>query len=223
MNQRISLGIQEQAFQLGSAYINKSMPTRRFEKLRRYFQIDNMYLIKKLFLIAYPYRGDSWTQHTQRDTSFISIAEPDLYIPFMAVITYILLLAGELEMQNKFRPETLGKISTQTIMAYLLEVLLIKGLSFFFEAKEMELLDIASFFGYKYVYILAMKLSSLVLAQVLRKLLWVFLIFSSVMFLGKSLKHFLITHEVVMEVKKKRMYFLFIAVLIDLLAILILK
>ncbi|KAI5190771.1 protein transport protein YIF1 [Nematocida sp. AWRm77] len=223
MNHGISLGIQEQAFQLGSAYINKTVSIRRFEKLRKYFQIDNMYLIKKLFLLAYPYKGSLWTLHTQRNASLVSIAEPDLYIPFMAVITYILFLAGELEIQNKFRPETLGKISTQTVMMYLLEVFLIKGLSFFFEAKDMELLDAVSFLGYKYVYILAMKMSAIVLSNVLRKLLSVFLIFSSVMFLGKSLKYFLITNDVVIDIKKKRMYFLFIAVIIDLLAILILK
>ncbi|KAI5187567.1 protein transport protein YIF1 [Nematocida homosporus] len=223
MNNPLNLDIRQQAFQLGSSYINKTISTNRFESLRRYFQIDNIYLIKKLLLILYPYSHNAWAATTTRDSMNAAIYTPDLYIPLMAAVTYILFLAGELEIQNKFKPEILGKLTSKAIILDFLEVVLVKGMSFFFEARDMEFLDILSFVGYKYVPLVIMKTCALFLNALLRKLVWVALLASFILFHGKSLKYFLISDNAVIDVKKKRMYFLVIAVMIDLLIMVILK
>jgi len=219
----MDMDIKTHAFNLGSSYINKAVSTGRFGKVREYFQIDNVYLIKKMGLMMYPYLSRKWTDTTNRDSQQVLVAYPDLYIPFMGVITYILLIAGELEVKNEFKPEILGKIWSRIAAVDALEVLVLKVTSFFFESKEIEVLDVASFVGYKYFYVILRKISGYFLNRILRKIFLLFLFVSSVVFLGRSLKTFLITNNQVISIKKRRIYFLFLVVGIDVLVSLFLK
>lgn len=216
-------GIHQQAFQLGATYINKTINSSRCERIRRYFQIENGYLLGKLLLILYPYSSLKWRSTSARDGVSVPLFFPDLYIPFMGIITYILVMAGELEIKGNFKPEALGKLFTKTTLIDILEVLLIKAISFFFRAEETELLDLLSFLGYKYVPLIVHKLVSSIANAFLRKLLWLYLLVSSLFFLGKSLKYFIISDNALIEVKKKRMYYVFCILLIDAIVMVLLK
>ncbi|KAI5180125.1 protein transport protein YIF1 [Nematocida sp. AWRm80] len=218
-----SLGIQQQAFNLGSSYINKAVSGGRLDRIRKYFQIDNSYLCKKLWLIICPYWKHNWEYRTSGDHGSMCVSNPDLYIPAMGLVTYILLLACELELENKFRPETLGKLTTRNTMLGLLELLCLKGLSFFFDARELGVIDIIAFIGYKYIVAIILKVLHIFLPLILKRLIYLFLMISFVMFLGRSLKYYLINNEPVMSIKKKRVYFLVVFVAIDVLAMVLLK
>lgn len=223
MSNPLRAGIQQQAFQLGSEYISKTVSMGKLDKLKKYFQIDNSYLIKKLFLIFYPYRAIDWKDRTTRDTANIPIYHPDMYIPLMAFTTYIVFTAGELEIKNKFKPEILTKLITRSLALDIIEGVLLIGLEFFFDARELRILDTLSFLGYKYVPLVVSKIFFLLFGALLRKLLWLLLLVSFLFFLGKGLKCFLITETDLIERKKRRMYFLFIFVAIDLLVMVLLK
>ncbi|OAG28869.1 hypothetical protein NEDG_01008 [Nematocida displodere] len=215
MNYSLGMGLQKEAFNLGSSYVNKAISGRKLDKIRRYFQIDNFYLLLKIFLILFPFSSGLWVQSTNRDVPSVPVGHPDLYIPLMSVITYILFLAGEMEIKNKFEPEKLGKMATRIFMVDILEMFVIKGASFFFESQDVEILEILGFIGYKYVPILVMKVAGALVGVVLKKIISICLFFSFVVFLGKCLKGFLISGDSVMSVKKKRMYFLFLVVIIE--------
>ncbi|KAI5172457.1 protein transport protein YIF1 [Nematocida sp. LUAm3] len=223
MNNPLRTGIQQQAFQLGNEYISKTVSMGKLDRVKKYFQIDNGYLFRKILLIFYPYRRIDWNGRTDRDTVNIPIYYPDMYIPLMAFVTYIVLTAGELEIKNKFKPEILTKLISRSLVMDILEGVLIIGLEFFFDARELKILDTFSFLGYKYVPLVVSKISFILFGALIRKLLWLFLLVSFLFFLGKGLKCFLITENDLIERKKRKMYFLFIFVAMDLFVMLLLK
>lgn len=223
MTHGLQMDMQKHALNLGATYINRAVSFSRFDSIRRYFQIDNLYLLRKLLLIVYPYNTDRWLQCTHRDVSSVLISHPDLYIPFMSIITYILLVACELELQDKFNPEALGKITTKSLILGLLEAALIKGASFFFDSASLNLCDIMSFVGYKYVTIVLIKILSNISNIIIGKLSSVFLVISFALFLGRSLKYFLISNDHEIMSKKRKMYFLFFIVLVECILLIVLK
>lgn len=219
----MEMNIRKHAISLGSSYINRTVSLGRLESIQKYFKIDNSYLLRKLFLVVYPYKENIWLERTERDVQSVPIAYPDLYIPLVAIVTYVLSVAYELEIKEKFKPEELGKITTKSILLTLLEIFLIKGVSFFFSSTSLDILDIFSFTGYKYFTIVLMRICTGIFPIILSKLSSLFFILSFSIFLGRSLKHFLILEEYEIEVKKKKMYFLFSFVFLEFLLLLILK
>ncbi|KAI5190396.1 protein transport protein YIF1 [Nematocida minor] len=223
MEHTLQMDMQKHALNLGASYINRAVSFSRFDSVRRYFQIDNAYLLRKLFLIVYPYNGNMWQKYTDRDIPSVSIGHPDLYIPLMAIITYVLCIACEMEVQGKFRPETLGKITTKSLLLALLETAVIKAASFFFDSTSLDISVILSFIGYKYVTITIMKIISTLFPIMLSKMSSIFLTISFALFLGKSLKYFLISNDHEITIKKRKMYFLFSIVILESILLLALK
>ncbi|KAH9385157.1 protein transport protein YIF1 [Nematocida major] len=223
MSHSLQMDMQKHALNLGASYINRAVSFGRFDSVKRYFQIDNSYLLRKMLLIFYPYSIDQWMHCTNRDISAVPVSQPDLYIPLMSVITYILFVACELEVEDKFEPETLGKITTKSLVLALLEAAGIKAGSFFFEATALNITDIVSFIGYKYVTIIAIKIFTKILNVLIAKILLIYLMVSFALFLGRSLKHFLISNEHEITAKKRKMYFLFFIVILECLLLVVLK
>lgn len=101
--------------QLGQEYISKSNEWFSFSFLKPYFLIDNNYVRNKLTLIAAPYLNkeirsglrneDDYDQSTQSAVDY-----PDLYIPLMSFITYILIVTFKIASLStgQFDPDVLG-------------------------------------------------------------------------------------------------------------------
>ncbi|KAG2469007.1 DGKZ kinase, partial [Polypterus senegalus] len=73
-------------------------------KLKYYFAVDTMYVGKKLGLLVFPYMHENWEVRYQQDTPVaprFDINAPDLYIPAMAFLTYILVAGLALGTQNR--------------------------------------------------------------------------------------------------------------------------
>ncbi|CAO2626114.1 Protein YIF1B [Lemmus lemmus] len=73
-------------------------------KLKYYFAVDTMYVGKKLGLLVFPYLHQDWEVQYQQDTPVaprFDINAPDLYIPAMAFITYILVAGLALGTQDR--------------------------------------------------------------------------------------------------------------------------
>jgi len=81
------------------------------------------------------------------------INAPDLYIPTMAFVTYILVSGYLLGLQNRFSPEQLG-IQASTALAWLLleVVIVLIALYLFSISCSLGFFHMISFGGYKFVW-----------------------------------------------------------------------
>ncbi len=123
------------------------------EGLKPYFNVTNKYVLLKLIYIILPflYKVDS-TLSTQQN---IKIESPDLYIPLMSFITYVLLIGfnSAYQQQKIFEPEILGKIASKNSFILFIQVALLKLTMFIFSNIQIPFLDVLCFIGYKMVLI----------------------------------------------------------------------
>ena len=77
---------------------------------------------------------------------------PDLYIPAMAFVTYVLIGGVSLGLQDRFSPEALGiQASTALVWAFIEVVVIWLTLYVMNIQTKLALFDILSFSSYKYV------------------------------------------------------------------------
>lgn len=124
-------------------------------KLKYYFAVDTVYVGKKLGLLVFPYMHENWEVSYQQDTPVaprFDINAPDLYIPVMGFITYILVAGLALGTQNRFSPEILGIQASSALVWLIIEVLSVL-LSLYLVTVNTDLttIDLVAFSGYKYV------------------------------------------------------------------------
>ncbi|XP_067275810.1 protein YIF1B isoform X2 [Pseudorasbora parva] len=124
-------------------------------KLKYYFAVDTVYVGKKLGLLVFPYMHDNWEVSYQQDTPVaprFDINAPDLYIPMMGFITYVLVAGLALGTQNRFSPEILGIQASSAMVWLIIEVLTVL-LSLYLVTVNTDLttIDLVAFSGYKYV------------------------------------------------------------------------
>ncbi|XP_053279542.1 protein YIF1B isoform X1 [Pleuronectes platessa] len=124
-------------------------------KLKYYFAVDTVYVGKKLGLLVFPYMHENWEVSYQQDTPVaprFDVNAPDLYIPAMGFITYVLVAGLALGTQNKFSPELLGVQASSAFVWLVMEVLAVL-LSLYLVTVNTDLttIDLLAFSGYKYV------------------------------------------------------------------------
>ncbi|XP_037122832.1 protein YIF1B isoform X1 [Syngnathus acus] len=124
-------------------------------KLKYYFAVDTVYVGKKLGLLVFPYMHENWEVSYQQDTPVaprFDINAPDLYIPAMGFITYVLVAGLALGTQNRFTPELLGVQASSALVWLIMEVLAVL-LSLYLVTVNTDLttIDLLAFAGYKYV------------------------------------------------------------------------
>mmetsp|Transcript_48311 Transcript_48311/g.72032 ORF Transcript_48311/g.72032 Transcript_48311/m.72032 type:complete len:316 (+) Transcript_48311:1918-2865(+) len=125
--------------------------------LRRYFAVDNQYVLSKIKRVLVPFVYKQWDRMEQGNHEHISYAlpvndenAPDLYLPCMSLITYVLLCAILYGTAGKFDPEVLPDVTTKCFVTQLLEVGLIR-FGFYMMQANTSFLDLLAFTGYKYV------------------------------------------------------------------------
>ncbi|XP_057694011.1 protein YIF1B [Corythoichthys intestinalis] len=124
-------------------------------KLKYYFAVDTVYVGKKLGLLVFPYMHENWEVSYQQDTPVaprFDVNAPDLYIPAMSFITYVLVAGLALGTQNRFSPELLGGQASSALVWLIMEVLAVL-LSLYLVTVNTDLttIDLLAFAGYKYV------------------------------------------------------------------------
>ncbi|XP_078287123.1 protein YIF1B isoform X2 [Rhinoraja longicauda] len=132
--------------------IDRFIPVSR---LKYYFAVDTIYVGKKLGLVVFPYMHQNWEVQYQQDTPVaprVEVNAPDLYIPAMAFITYLLVAGFALGTQSRFSPEMLGMLASTALIWLVIEVLAVL-LSLYLVTVNTDLttIDLAAFAGYKYV------------------------------------------------------------------------
>lgn len=133
-----------------------------FEKLKVYFNVSNSYVLYKLLYILLPFRRRK--QATTTDEFTRDLNAPDLYIPSMFFITYVLLVSALRGTKDDFTPEVLTSIASTGLILLSIEAAIIKlGFYLLSTPNTFSILDIAAFSGYKYVgIVLSLLISALI-------------------------------------------------------------
>ncbi|XP_010249006.1 PREDICTED: protein YIF1A isoform X1 [Nelumbo nucifera] len=140
-----------------SEYVQSNI-SRYFSDPQYYFQVNDQYVRNKLKVILFPflYRGH-WTRITEPVGGRLSykppiydINAPDLYIPFMAFGTYVVLAGFLMGLLGKFSPEALSLLFTWGLGGWFAQVLVLKLMLYTLGSGEAPLLDIVAYGGYAF-------------------------------------------------------------------------
>lgn len=138
--------------------------------LKYFFNVNNSYVMNKIKLLLCPFFHKSWKRRIMRVGEVDSYAfpredinAPDLYIPTMAFVTYILLVGFVHGTSLQFTPEILGMTASKGLATLALEILFVKAGFYLFNCGSVSLFDLSAYCGYKFVGIVMMILSGLVL------------------------------------------------------------
>lgn len=125
-------------------------------------------MYNKLILYLFPFSRHSWSRKiakTESDKVLYSppnedVNAPDLYIPLMGFITYILLFAFFItDKEIGFQPLVLNQIAFTTLLIFGMEVLIVKMLFYLFLSNDtVSILDLLSYSGYKFVVLVILML-----------------------------------------------------------------
>ncbi|ESW95850.1 hypothetical protein KL918_003407 [Ogataea parapolymorpha] len=172
------------------------------QDIKYYFKVSNQYVLSKLLLILFPFRNKTWTRQLRSTdvsqsvemyaTPIEDVNAPDLYIPLMSFVSYVLLWAVFSGINGTFHPQLLGYATTRTLAFYLMDICLIK-ISFYVlgvNQKNRKLWDLVSYSGYKFISILVLMLiKNLLSSKILIYTGFLANIFSLGFFLMRSLKY----------------------------------
>lgn len=126
--------------------------------LRAYFAVDNSYVLRKIKRVLFPFLKKDWRRmEAQSDSNGQRHAlprfdenAPDLYIPLMSLVTYVLLCALLFGSKGKFTPEVLPDISSRCFGTQILEVLAVRFGHYVMQV-PCNFIDLFCFTGYKYL------------------------------------------------------------------------
>lgn len=131
-----------------------------------YFAVNHRYVLRKMSLILFPFLSRTWGRQRGLDHSFDGVAAdnssvylppredvnaPDLYIPVMSFLTYVLVVAIVFGMRNAFQADVLAKYFSKGLGVLTMEVLIIKLGLYLINARPTPWLDVIAYRGYKFI------------------------------------------------------------------------
>ncbi|GAB4855047.1 hypothetical protein Ancab_023632 [Ancistrocladus abbreviatus] len=140
-----------------SEYVQSNI-NRYFADPQYYFQVNDDYVRNKLKVVLFPFlhRGH-WTRITEPVGGRLSykppiydINAPDLYIPFMAFLTYVVLAGLVLGIHGKFTPEAVNWLFMKGLVGWFFQVMLLKLSLYSLSSGEAPLLDVVAYAGYSF-------------------------------------------------------------------------
>lgn len=128
----------------------------RLDSMKYYFNVSNSYVLKKLRLVLFPLKQENWVRELAEDGESYrppreDVNAPDLYIPLMAFVTYVLVISFVMGTAYEFTPEVLASTASTALAVTLFEVVLLKFGFYLLNAFTVPVLDIIAYSGYKYV------------------------------------------------------------------------
>jgi hypothetical protein len=166
---------------VGGEYVQKNFGTLLpIPVLKHYFNVSNSYVLHKLRIVLFPWRHKPWSRAHRHSAagggvspaysetpSAIKTASsgtegylpprddvnsPDLYIPTMAFVTYIILTSVILGLESRFHPEVLGLRASRALAIILVELAAIKLGTYLLNIQgDHTMMDLLAYSGYKFV------------------------------------------------------------------------
>ncbi|KAK2747121.1 hypothetical protein FQN57_002377 [Myotisia sp. PD_48] len=152
--------------------------------LKHYFNVSNSYVLKKLALVLFPWRHKPWYRQQARmpasagvngqitQAQYTSmylpprddVNSPDMYIPAMALVTYILLSSVLAGLRGNFHPEILRSNTSIALAVVIFEIVCLKIAMYILNINnDSQLLDLVAYSGYKFVGIIVTMVASEIL------------------------------------------------------------
>lgn len=127
--------------------------------ISHYFQVSNTYVFHKLKLLIVPFLQKNWQRIPDSSSSFqpprIDANSPDLYIPVMGLVTYILAWNVGKGLNGSFDPENLYFKLSSTLAYFLLDLIILRfGLYLLVTSNSSpvtSLVELSCYVGYKFV------------------------------------------------------------------------
>ncbi|EIN13042.1 hypothetical protein PUNSTDRAFT_82592 [Punctularia strigosozonata HHB-11173 SS5] len=138
--------------------------------LKHHFNVSNSYVMHKLRLLVFPWRHRPWTRKVYRTEQGATewqpprddLNSPDLYIPVMALVTYVLIAALQSGLQHRFHPEVLGNAASRALGVTFLDfVAVYLGCYLLNISGPSQIMDLLSYGGYKFVGVILTLISGL--------------------------------------------------------------
>lgn len=164
--------------------------------LRKYFNVSHSFVLRKILLLLFPFRGLSgcgsgavqphtsmWAadqspgsqqqcqappvrmELTNAEGLKVDVEDPDLYVPLMAYVSYVLLYGTTKGTVGEFHPEMLSSTATFAAVLLFLEVGLAKLGFYLASATNISALDLGGIVGYKYVNLALMVAAKMLLGS----------------------------------------------------------
>jgi len=140
-------------------------------EFRKYFAVSTDYVLNKLKLILFPYTyPGSWQrasiQITEQGDNYppprADINAPDLYIPVMGFVTYIVFCAMVSGFSGEFSPNILGVVATWAGFAFLVDVAVLWVGFYMLMRNCPPVKDCMAFCGYVFVGIALNELAQMI-------------------------------------------------------------
>jgi len=186
-------------------------------RLKHYFDVDNIYVGKKLAKILLPFVHTNWTVVGNNDNEppkpRLDVNANDLYIPLMAIITYILVAGWILGTQDRFSPEELGLISSSLLAWLFAENLIVMLTKYVISMSHaLTVWDVLSYTGYKYVGMIVCLFAYAIGESFVYYCVLGYTSLAVVFFLIRSVKSYVLDSSTYEEGRKRKLYLvLFIA------------
>ncbi|KAH9475837.1 Protein transport protein yif1 [Psilocybe cubensis] len=153
------LGMQlgQSAVAAGQEYVQRNFGTIiPSYHIKHYFNVSNSYVIKKLRLLLFPWMHKTYFRRPRAQGEWLpprnDINSPDLYIPVMAVFTYILLTTLNSGINSKFSPLVLGESASRSTAVLLLDFCFVRLGCYILNIQgSSQVMDLIAYGGYKFV------------------------------------------------------------------------
>ncbi|AHY76846.1 AQG_2a_G0044940.mRNA.1.CDS.1 [Saccharomyces cerevisiae] len=174
------------------------------QQISTYFQVSTRYVINKLKLILVPFlNGTKNWQRIMDSGNFLpprdDVNSPDMYMPIMGLVTYILIWNTQQGLKGSFNPEDLYYKLSSTLAFVCLDLLILKlGLYLLIDSKipSFSLVELLCYVGYKFVpLILAQLLTNVTMPFNLNILIKFYLFIAFGVFLLRSVKFNLLSRS----------------------------
>jgi hypothetical protein len=132
--------------------------TKLWDNLKILFKVSNTSVVRKMKILLIPFQHKNWGRLRDEDAHDSKYASPrddpnapDLYIPLMSFITYMLLVGLCKGLGSSgFIPEMLGNSIWNCFVVQMFECVIIKVALSTTSATSISFVDIVSYTGYKY-------------------------------------------------------------------------
>ncbi|KAJ7198779.1 protein transporter yif1 [Mycena pura] len=189
----------QSAVTAGQEYVQRTwggvFPSAR---VKPHFNVSNSYVMRKLQIVLFPWTHKQWGRKSHRSdagqTEWLAPREdvnsPDLYIPLMALVTYILLCALHSGLQERFYPQVLGESATRAVVIVILDFLFVQLSCYFLNVPGTgQSIDVIAYGGYKFVGVINIILTGfLKLGRTVRIVTFTYFFFANALFLVRSLR-----------------------------------
>lgn len=218
------LGVQfgKSAFVAGQQYVQQNMDKYvPLSTVKYYWNVNTSYVRRKILLVLFPFLHKSWARlpatfgENGKVESFRTAREdlnaPDLYIPVMALVTYVIMVGIATGQEQKFHPEVLGITSSTALALLAFEVMLVKlGFYLLNISNDAPLLDLVAYSGYKFIGLILLQVLKVVLPTWGKWSVFCYVSLAVSFFLLRSLRYMVLPVDSSAYGRRRRVHFLFI-------------